>query len=169
VPFSIGQTLAAHDVFDGEPGVMSLYGFENITIIVWHSKPTVAAAQQLARVSQRRRAEYAHGISVVHLVQGTFEMPDGPTRDTFVKLLRDGGGKLAVLCVVVGAGGFWASALRSLVTGLRVLSRGSFALGLHTEIRDAVEYLVPRHLAQTGVPIDPEQLTHVLTNLSVAA
>ena len=151
--------------FGGEPGVVSFYGYENITIIVWHAKPTLAAAQHLFRVSHRRRAEFSHGISVVHLVQVTFEMPDGPTRDEFVRLLRDGGGKLAVLCVIVGAGGFWASALRSLITGLRVLSRGSFDMGLHTNITEGVEYLLPRHVAKTGVAIDGEQFTSVLTQL----
>ena len=145
--------------------MVSLYGYENITVIVWHAKPTVAAAQQLARVSQRRRAEFAHGISAVHLVQATFQMPDGPTRDEFVKLLRDGGGKLAVLCVIVGEGGFWASALRSLITGLRVLSRDSFDMAVHTDIAEAVEYLQPRHLAKTGVDVSAEQLTGVLTKL----
>jgi hypothetical protein len=156
---------AVVEAFGGEPGVVSLYGYENITIIVWHAKPTLAAAQHLARVSQRRRAEFAHGISAVHLVQATFEMPDGPTRDEFVRLLRDGGGKLAVLCLIVGEGGFWASALRSLITGLRVLSRGSFDIGLHTDISEAVEYLHPRHLAKTGVAISGEQFTRVLTKL----
>ena len=158
-------TRTAIEAFGGEPGVVSLHGFENITIVVWYGKPTLAAAQLLARVSQRRRAEFTNGISAVHLVQGVFEMPDAPTRDTFVKLLRDGGSKLAVVCVVIRGGGFWASAMRSLVTGLRVLSRGSFDLGLHTELSAAVDYLLPRHHAKTGVPIIAEQLTAVLSEL----
>lgn len=162
------QTQSKLEALETEPGVLSIYGFENISIFVWHAKPTLAAAQQLARVSMRRRAEFAHGISVVHLVQATFEMPDPATRDAFVKLLRDGGGKLAVLCVIGGDGGFWASALRSLITGLRVLSRGSFDLGLHTDVGEAVKYLLPRHLEKTGVPINAEQLTSVLTKLFTA-
>lgn len=159
------QTSAEIERFGGEPGVISLYGYENVTIIVWHGRPTVAAAEALTRVSQRRRAEFPHGISAVHLVQVTSEMPDGPTRDAFVKLLREGGGKLAVLCVVVRGGGFWASATRSLLTGLRVLSRGSFDLGLHTDLGAAIDYLLPRHHAKTGVPIGREQLSAVLIKL----
>lgn len=169
VPFSKEQTQGVLVPLGGEPGVVSFYGFENITIVVWHAKPTLTAAQHLSRVSIRRRAEFENGISVIHLVQGTFEMPDSPTRDAFVKLLRDGGGKLAVLCVIVGTGGFWASALRSLVTGLRVLSRGTFDLGLHVDVRAGVDHLTPRHLTQTGVPIDPEQLFSELTKLLTAA
>jgi hypothetical protein len=153
----------------GEPGVVSLYGLENITIIVWHGKPTVAAVEQLTRVSQHRRAKFSHGISAVHLVPATFELPDGPTRDMFVKLLRDGDGKLAVVCVLIRGGGFWASAMRSLLTGLRVLSRGSVDLGLHTELGATVDYLLPRHHEKTGVPIGREQLSAVLTKLFDAA
>jgi hypothetical protein len=160
------HTHSTLDAFEGEPGVVSLYGYENMTIIVWHAKPTVLAVQKLARVSQRRRAEFEHGISVVHLVPKVFEMPDPAARDAFLKVLRDGGGKLAVLCIIVASGGFWASALRSLVTGLRVLSRESFDLGLYTDIREAVDYLLPRHFAKTGVAVSPEPLASVLTKLS---
>lgn len=158
-------TEAVLEPLGGDPGVVSFYGYENITIFVWHAKPTLVAAQQLSVVSQRRRAAFAHGISVVHLVQVTFEMPDGPTRDEFVRLLRDGGGKLAVLCMIVGTSGFWASALRSLITGLRVLSRGTFDIGFHMDIAESVEYLHSRHLAKTGVTIDDEHFTGVLTKL----
>ncbi|HET8936067.1 MAG TPA: hypothetical protein VFN67_21620 [Polyangiales bacterium] len=168
VPLSKAQTQGALVPLSGETGIVSFYGFENITIIVWHAKPTLAAAQHLSRVSIRRRVEFENGISVIHLVQGTFEMPDASTRDAFAKLLRDGGGKLAVLCVIVGTGGFWASALRSLITGLRVVSRGTFDSGLYKDVREAVDYLVPRHLTQTGVPIDVDQLTDVLTTLLTA-
>lgn len=146
-----------------------MYGLENVTIVVWHGTPTVPAAQLLMRVSQRRRAQYVDGISAVHVVQGTFDLPDGPTRDAFVRVLRDSGGKLAVLCVLVKAGGFWASATRSLLTGLRVMSRGSFEIGLHTEVEAAVNYLLPRHLEKTGVPISKEQLSAELTRLFEAS
>jgi hypothetical protein len=46
------------------------------------------------------------------------------------------------------------------------MSRDSFDLGLHTNIHEAVEYLLPRHLAKTGVAISGEQLESVLTTLS---
>lgn len=159
------RTRAEIESLGGAPGVVSLYGLENLTIIVWHGKPTVAAAEELARVSKRRRAEFPQGISAVHLVPATFELPDGPTRDTFVQLLRDGDGKLAVVCVVIRGAGFWVSAMRSLLTGLRVLSRGSVDLGLHTDLGAAIDYLLPRHHEKTSVPLAREQLTAVLTKL----
>lgn len=163
------QIRAEIESLGGEPGVVSLYGLENITIIVWHSKPTVAAVEELTRVSQYRRAKFSHGISAVHLVPAALELPDGPTREMFVKLLRDGDGKLAVVCVLIRGAGFWASAMRSLLTGLRVVSRGSVDLGLHTDLGAAVDYLLPRHHEKTGVPIGREHLSAVLTKLFDAA
>lgn len=44
VTSSTEQTQAVLEAFGGEPGVMSLYGFDNINIAVWHAKRTVAAA-----------------------------------------------------------------------------------------------------------------------------
>lgn len=154
-----GLTLLGSD-----PGTVSFFALENITVVLWHAKPYPGAVDQLARVSERRRKQNPHGVSVIHLVQGSqWELPDAPTRDAFVRLMKAGEGKLAAVSVVVGSSGFWASAVRSLVTGLRVLARGSFDMGLHGSISEVVGWLPARHSARTGITIAPEVLERVLT------
>jgi hypothetical protein len=155
---SDGVTLLGSD-----PGMVSFFAFENITIVVWHGKPNPGSVDQLTRVSERRRKANPHGVSVIHLVQGQWELPDSATREAFVRLMKDGDGQLAVVSVVIGGSGFWASAVRSLVTGFRVLARGSFDMGLHGEISEVVSWLPARHTARTGVAVKSEQLERVLT------
>lgn len=153
-----GLTLLGTD-----PGLVSFFAFENITIVVWHGKPTPASVDALTRISEKRRKANPHGVSVIHLVQGQWELPDSPTRDAFVRLMKDGDGQLAVVSVVIGGSGFWASAVRSLVTGLRVLARGSFDMGLHGEISEVVSWLPAKHTARTGIAVKADQLERVLT------
>lgn len=149
-------------VFELVPGVVSILGHGNLTIIVWHSKPGADAVERLRQVSERRRRQHPHGVSAVHLIKGHFELPDSATRDVFVRLIKEGEGTLAAVAVVIPAAGFWASAVRSLITGLRVLSRGTFDMGLHNTVDDVVKWLPARH-ARTGVTLDPEWLERALS------
>ena len=152
--------------------MVSLYGAENITLIVWHGQPTEHAVDRLHRITERRRKQFPNGISVVHLVKGNIALPDPPTREAFVRLMKSSNGALACVAVVVGGAGFWASAARSLVTGMRVLARGQFDMRLHGDIAEVVKWLPEKHAARTGVHMDSAQLAHALRfveNAAVAA
>jgi hypothetical protein len=149
-------------LLDSEPGVVSLYAAENITLIVWHDQPTERAVDLLARVTERRRKQYPNGISTIHLVKGNLALPDQPTREAFVRLMKSSNSALACVAVVVGGSGFWASAARSLITGMRVLARGSFDMRLHGDIAEVVKWLPEKHAARTGLHMDPAQLSEAL-------
>mgnify|MGYP003471438812 CR=1 FL=1 len=139
-----------------------VYGFENITLIVWQAQPTERAVERLHAVTEKRRKQFPHGISVIHLVKGNIALPEQATRDAFVRLMKVTDGVLACVAVVVGGTGFWASAARSLVTGLRVLARGEFEMRLHGEIAEVVKWLPEKHAARTGVHVESSQLSQAL-------
>ena len=149
-------------LLDREPGIVSVYGFENITLIVWHAQPTERAVDRLHRVTERRRKQYPNGISVIHLVKVDIALPDQPTRDAFVRLMKSSNGALACVAVVVGGAGFWASTARSMITGMRVLARGQFDMRLHGEISEVVKWLPERHAARTGMHVEPAHLSRIL-------
>ena len=149
-------------LLDREPGVVSLFALENITLIVWHAQPTERAVDRLRQTTERRRKQYPNGISVIHLVKGGIVLPDMPTREAFVRLMKSSNNALACVAVIVGGTGFWASAARSLVTGLRVLARGEFDMRLHGDISEVVKWLPEKHAARTGVSVDAAQLSGAL-------
>jgi hypothetical protein len=136
--------------------------YENVTIIVWHAPPDPAAVERLRHVSERRRKQYPNGISAVHFIKGQFELPSAPTRDAFVRLVREGEGTLNVLAVIVSGAGFWASAVRSLITSFRVLSRGNFDLGFYASVEELMKLLPEKHRVRTGVTLAPEALARAL-------
>lgn len=149
--------------------MVALYGFENITLIVWQAQPTERAVERLQAVTDKRRKQFPHGISVIHVVKGNIALPEQGTREAFVRLMKSSNGVLACVAVVVGGSGFWASAARSLVTGLRVLARGEFEMRLHGEISEVVKWLPEKHAARTGVQVEPAQLSQALQFAEAAA
>ena len=145
--------------------MVSLYGFDNITLIVWHAQPNERAVDRLHRLTERRRKQFPGGISVIHLVKVDIALPDQPTRDAFVRLMKTSNGALACVAVVVGGAGFWASTARSMVTGMRVLARGQFDMRLHGESSEVVKWLPEKHAARTGVQVDAALLEKALQQI----
>jgi hypothetical protein len=145
------------------PRVVSFFAFHNVTIVVWHATPEPLAVERLRVVSERRRKQHPKGLSVVHLVQtAPLELPDGPTRQGFARVIKEGRETLALVAVVVPVGGFMASAVRSLLTGIRVASRGSFEMGLYADVEELVRWLPDEHHARTGVVLASDSLRAAL-------
>jgi hypothetical protein len=70
--------------------------------------------------------------------------------------------QVACIAVVAGGTGFWASAFRSFVTGLRWLAPRSFEIRLHGTIEEVARWLPAEHLKLTGVKLDPMRLQRLL-------
>jgi hypothetical protein len=168
-PASPPAATAELTLLDSEPGVVTVYAHGNITIIVWWGRASPQAAQRLHRVTEQRRKQHPEGLSAIHIVKGDVVLPDQATRDALVRVMKDSDTSLAALAVVIGGGGFWASALRSVITGMRVLSRSAFELRLHGTIDEALAWLPDKHAQRTGVAVDKDRLRHSLETAGSAA
>jgi hypothetical protein len=62
----------------------------------------------------------------------------------------------------MGGDGFWASAVRSFVTGLSVLVRGPFELGIFGQLDELAQWLPEIHGSRTGVSMLSSELIQVL-------
>jgi hypothetical protein len=149
-------------LLDAKPGRLSIWGWKNITVTVWWTQPDASDVARLSRVSELRREQYPAGISNIHLIKGNIALPDAETRHALVQLMRELGPYLAASAVVVGGDGFWASTMRSVVTGMRVLTPRTYEMRLHSSIADVVDWLPTVHTRRTGVTVDAEVLRAVL-------
>jgi hypothetical protein len=68
------------------------------------------------------------------------------------------GNELACVAVVVGGTGFWASAMRNAVIGLRVFASRKFELRLHGTVDEVVTWLPSAHQQQTQVELPASAL-----------
>lgn len=144
------------------PGRIAIFGLRNITLVVWGEVADLESVDHLARVGKERIRDYPCGLSDVHVIGRQLGLPDADTRARLLEESRHATSHLAAVAVVVGGSGFWASAIRGLVTGMHVLLAGEFELKLFGEDEDMPEWLTRVHTHKTGVDVSADLLRGAL-------
>ena len=147
-------------VHEGAPG--AFFGsWKNVFIANWRSQGTVlgidrmlGAIAAMPHIAEKR--------SDIHIIAEGARLPEAGVRDHFIEAIKASSDSLATVAVVVGGGGFWASTIRSFVTGLHWVAPRSFDFRLHASIGDVAEWLPPLHEARSGVRLDPARLRRIL-------
>jgi hypothetical protein len=149
-------------LLDELPGRVAIFALKNITIVVWGEVADLESVDRLARVGQERIRAYPRGLSDVHVIGRQLGLPDSLTRTRLLEESRQATSHLAAVAVVVGGSGFWASAIRGLVTGMHVLLAGKFELRLFAESEDLPDWLTRVHAQKTGIGVTPDELRDAL-------
>lgn len=142
------------------PGVVMIGGWKNLRIVSWVAQAIGPAVDVLA-LSMDRSQEYPQ-YSWVHLIRDKLALPDADARAGFVHMMTERSGELACVAVVVGGAGFWASAMRNAVIGLRIFASNKFELRLHGTNEDVVKWLPAAHQKRTQVELPSATLRQLL-------
>src|SRR4051812_18058419 len=116
------------EFLDGEAGVCRIASLRNIMIVVWSARATAPSVEKLDFATRRLAGAHPSGVSVIHMIADTAGIPSPEARNAFLKIMNEQAKTIACVAVVVGGTGFWASAMRSFITGLRFMSPRSFDL-----------------------------------------
>jgi hypothetical protein len=146
-------------------GACTIYGWRNMTIVVWSGQATGASVAQLDRVSVLCRKRDPHGHSVVHIVHEPTQLPSAEARAGLAQMMSDNADVLSAMAIVVGGSGFWATAMRSVVTAMRMVGSRAFELRINGSIQEVVDWLPATHFARTGVKIGRDELLHALQHV----
>ncbi|HKU40704.1 MAG TPA: hypothetical protein VJR89_21235 [Polyangiales bacterium] len=146
---------------EAEPGVCAVGVWENVTLIVWWSQATGPAVERVAKVTREVCANYRM-MSNIHIIKDKAHVPTAEAREGFVRMMKDHAGQLANVAVVVGGVGFWASMMRSAVTGMRFVSPRSFEMRLHGEAEEILGWLPSSHAFRCGNQLPRETLSSML-------
>ena len=150
--------------------MVRLFTYENVTVLAWYSAPTAPVIEDLFRLGEPQRRAFPRGGSLVHVMRGDrLSIMDGPARDAMVRVSNELGHLTAGVAMVLAVDGFLASAIRSVVTGLRVRSKHSFEYRMHARCEEVIEWLPAVHQAKTGVALDPNQLLSVLQRAAASS
>ena len=132
--------------------------WKNIAIHVWSAAASTAKVMKLDEQSSSFASAHPRGISSIHIsAQGT-PLPERDVRDALRKLTNKYAKNLACVCHVVEGAGFWASALRSFLTGFHFGSREPFELHVCATLEMAARRLAEPHLHRTGVFVATNEL-----------
>jgi hypothetical protein len=143
-----------------EPGTCGVGVANNLMIAVWWWQATGSAVQRLFPIVEVLNQEYPQGYSHIHIVKDKAPIPTSEARAGFLRLM--GHPALGHVAVVIGGQGFWASAMRSAITGMQIISPRGFQLRLQGSIREVVAWLPEAHLKRTGVEIESAALLAML-------
>ena len=143
-----------------EPGAVAEFQLQNILILVWHGQPLpdVITRVELANESVRQRA--AQGMGMIHIVHAPLQLPDDSARTAMLRFTK--GHNVRVVAMVVSQTGFVLSMLRSVVTGLNVLTPNRFDFRICSTFEQVADWLPSLLADKTGVEVDPQRLLSAL-------
>lgn len=145
-----------------EPDTCYAGVWANIAVTLWVNRGTLPAVERVARVGEELRAQFPKGVSSIHLIREGAALPTSDGREGLIKLMNAGAGQLACVGIVVGGSGFWASAVRSLITGMRAVSSRAYQLKLAGSIGEIVDWLPAPHNQRTHSAITGAELQRAL-------
>jgi hypothetical protein len=133
-----------------------------VMIAVWKGQATALRVERFKKAIELMAERTPGYRSNVHVILEGAALPTAEARKLFVALMKHHRDALACVVIVVNGTGFWASALRGAMTGLRALAPTSSGFHVAATIDNVVNWLPAVHELSTGVKLDPEELGDVL-------
>jgi hypothetical protein len=146
-------------------GNFSAYTWRNVAIFVWSDAPTVESLAGYERCCSELIAAYPDGFSAVGFLVPGGRLPTPQVREDLSRIADMLAERLAGMALVVLGTGFWASALRGLLTAIHMLLRKTIPMQVFSKLEDAVPWLIDRH-ARTGMSIESHELRAVLDHVA---
>jgi hypothetical protein len=157
------RAIEPASLFDVDPGRFRYSTWRNFSIGVWANQATQEAAERVLRLSRLMATQHPTGHSSVVFVLDGAPAPTPEANEIFAKVYDDKVSDLSCIAIVIEGGGFWASGIRSTITGIRLSTPGSVMIRVVDKIDQVLDWLPAEHLQRTGVNVTPAELKAALT------
>lgn len=145
------------------PGIHASYLWQNLAITLWFNAATMDSLARYAEGGARFCGNHPEGISTVHImVPGGKSMPTAEARAELGRIIRELSQNAVAAVAIIPGSGFWASAMRGLVTAVAMLAPRGFNLQTFASISQAAQWLAPIHSSGTGVRVESAELERIL-------
>src|SRR5262249_24461328 len=128
-----------------EPGTFWYGAWKDVNIAVWQRSATGSAVTRIDRTVPGRIKALPGRHSTVHIALATAGTPEPDARAAFAESAKRWIDVTCCVAVVLEQTGFLASAIRSAVTGIQLISGTQFPLRVHRSIEEAVPWFVEMH------------------------
>jgi hypothetical protein len=135
--------------------------WRGVGIVAWATQATGSHAGEMARLAEEVGKSHPLGSSV-SLVVNRAPLPTHEARRAIHEVTRRYEKNIVCAATVIEGAGFWASAIRSLVTSLHLVGRWSFDLKTFSEIGTLSEWLAPIHTRAVGTIVEAKDLAGAL-------
>lgn len=152
------------------PGHYVFGAWKNVLITYWQHQANGASVKELVGVCEELVKAHPDGISIIHLVREGAGLPDAAAREGLARMGDRFANETACLAIVLMGAGFWASALQSVLTGIRLIAPPRPSLmRFARDLKELESWFAQEHLRRSGVRIDPPALTAMLLSLCSTA
>jgi hypothetical protein len=134
----------------------------NVLIASWTAQGTGPLIAALGRALEAFNAQHPEGISNVHIIAAGLPLANSEAREALSALMKKHDGDLGVAGTVLDGTGFWASATRSVIMSLQMLTPSSFAMRTCATDSELAAWMIKPHAQRTGVELDQDALERAM-------
>ncbi|MDD9946473.1 MAG: hypothetical protein OXU20_35840 [Myxococcales bacterium] len=147
------------------PGQYAFGSLANVSISIWLCQATEPAASEMKASVDEIMARYPNGASAILWLSAGTELPTAGARKHFVDILRTHGSAAGEVGAVLAGGGFWASAVRAMLTGLKLASAGTVNFRVEGDLESLIAWFPDAHFSRTRVHVPGAALAKAVTDL----
>jgi hypothetical protein len=129
----------------------------NMTFSAWDRAPTVEHVEAFMALADKLSAIYPQNSNVTLVMRNT-ELPGAEAKASLEVLTARYARAIHSVALVVDGDGFWASMIRSFLTGLHLLRGNGYRCKAFATPAEATPWLLPRHNADTGVALSEDEM-----------
>ncbi len=148
------------------PGHYVFGSWRNVLVTYWLEQANGPAVKELVSACSDLVTAHPGGISIVHMVREGAGLPDAPARQALARMGDRYANETACLAIVLMGAGFWASALQSVLTGIRLLAPPRPSIMRFSRDLNELESWFPlEHQRRSGVRLDTAGLLAALQSV----
>jgi hypothetical protein len=141
--------------------------YRNVFITAWWGETTVARLKRVGAVQSEVARAWPKGFVALALIRSANTNLPPDVRAEAERLTKDPSSCLRAIAQVIHGSGFAAAAIRSIATGMQLLSRHGRPSKIFDSLDNATVWLVPQMSQLPGPPgtVTPEELARVVREL----
>ena len=141
-----------------ERAAYAFYRWENVAINLWASQPDARAVDLLGKLTERSAQECPNGIASIHWIANGAGLPTPEARSQLAEIAKRWDRHLLCVGVLLRGDGFWASAVRSALTGIVLLAPRAYQMRFYGELSPLTRFVSEQVQQRTGEAHDPARL-----------
>jgi hypothetical protein len=155
------QDEVALPILGQGPGYLFV-AHSNVLIASWTAQGTGPLIAALGGALDTFATQHPEGISSVHIIAAGLPLANAEAREALTGLMKKHDADLACAGTVLDGTGFWASATRSVIMSLQMLTPSSFAVRTCATDAELAAWMIKPHAQRTGVELVQEELERAM-------
>lgn len=149
-----------------EPDHYTFARWGDVAIVHWMARADVDTVRLMHSLFKAVVKEHPQGVSFVHVIRDGAGLPDSSAREALTEMMRAFAEVTICVCVVLLGNGFWASALQSALSGMRMLApRRRWELHFERSCAALAAWLPDAHATRTERRLNPSELAAVIDDI----